>query len=499
MDSLTLEQLCEATDGQLVGEPDGPICRIAIDSRRVQRGDLYWALLGKRFNGEEFVDAAMRRGAAGCVVRWRRQLEGGFLIRVADTQAALMDLARWYRDQLTASVIAVTGTVGKTSTREMIHAALAPHLPGVRSRENFNNHVGLPLSLLQVEAQHAYAVLELGASHLGEIAQLAEVCKPAIGVLTGIGRAHLEGFGTVDCVAEAKKELIHALPAEGLAVVNGDDARAVKAAKRAPCPVVRVGCQSDNDLVAKNVVARPGRLSFLVDGQEIHVPATGRHFVTSALCALAVGRELRLSHAQLAEGLARYEPPPMRCEVEQIGGITVLNDAYNANPESMKAALDLLHDWPASGRRIVACGDMAELGTSSRALHRRLGTEMVRRGSADWLVACGDYASEVATGAVRAGLAPSRIVVCRNAKEAAPIVADCRRPGDILLVKGSRTMAMEQIVEHLRGASPPATDQTTRRFDEEHQPGVPHASRVRGRARTGSAQTMRSPRQRPKD
>ena len=451
MISLDREQLSKAlSEADVLGRIEQPVRRIVTDSRVVEPGDLFWALQGPRHDGEAFVDEAFRRGAVGCVVRRRGEHAQGFLIRVPDPGRALLELARWYRRQRSALVVGVTGSVGKTSAREMIYSVLATGGPGIRSRRNYNNHVGLPLSLLDIEPHHRFAVLELGASAPGEIAELAEVCSPTIGVLTAIGHSHLEGFGCLGGVLRAKGELLEALPHDGVAIVNGDDPAALKAAKRAECRVVRFGCGPDNDVVAVDVQTKPEALTFTVDGRRYSVPVAGRHFVTAALAAIAVGREFGLDDAQIAEGLALSEIPPLRSSVEKIGGVTILNDAYNSSPESARAALELLGDWPASNKKAVVLGDMLQLGPEAAKFHERLGADVAGRSEAGLLLVCGEFASDVISGAVRAGMPAEQTAICDGPYQAAERLADWLEAGDVLLVKGSRATAMERVVEALR-------------------------------------------------
>jgi UDP-N-acetylmuramoyl-tripeptide--D-alanyl-D-alanine ligase len=445
------DQLGEAlSDAVLSGRIGSPVRRIVTDSRSAEAGDLFWALKGPRHDGEAFLDEAFRRGAAGCVVSRRREHPQGFLVRVPDTAAALLDLASWYQRQMAAVVVGVTGSVGKTSAREMIYSVLAQGGAGIRSRKNYNNRVGLPLSLLDLGPHDRFAVLELGASGPGEIAELAAVCSPRIGVLTAIGHAHLEGFGCLGGVIRAKAELLETLPVDGVAVVNGDDPNACKAAERAACRVVRVGRGTQNDVTASDVQMKPEALAFTVDGQRFSVPVPGRHFLTAALCAVAVGREFGLDDGTIAAGLAACEAPPMRCRAERLNGWTVLNDAYNSSPESARAALELLGDWPSAGKKAVVFGDMRELGPLSARLHEQLGAEVATRSGANLLITCGGYASDVIRGAVESGMPVEQTARMDDPYQVAARLSGWLEDGDVVLVKGSRATAMERVVEGLQ-------------------------------------------------
>ena len=455
MRDLTIGKLHEIVGGRLRLAARTPLHgeatrleRIVTDSRQVQRGDVFWGLAGTRFDGATFSNEAYSRGATGAVVeKYIHPEPGCWSLQVADSLTALAQLARWNRARMTGRVIAVTGSVGKTTSRQMIHAVLGTQFSGCSSPKNFNNDVGLPLSMLSIETEHAFAVLELAASAPGEIRQLAELCQPQVGVITRIGDAHLGGFGSLEAVAEGKAELLAALPHDGWAVLAGDDIRLRKLAARSHTRTIWFGRSLDNDLVATNVESRHGRLSFCIDGTSMSVPVWGRHHLGGALAAVAVGRIFGICDAEIAQGLANFQPAPIRCQITKVGGATIIDDTYNASPVAMQAALELLRDFDAPGRRIVVCGDMRELGEAAGALHRSLGDQVVTLCGADLLVACGDHADEVVAGARAAGMPRSLTVACREPQEIFSLCERSLLPGDVMLVKGSRAMAMERLVQ----------------------------------------------------
>jgi UDP-N-acetylmuramoyl-tripeptide--D-alanyl-D-alanine ligase len=424
--------------------------RIVTDSRTVQRNDVFWALPGSRADGADFVAEAYARGASGAVVaRYVQPEPGRWSLEVADSSAALVQLARWNRDRMSGRVVGVTGSVGKTTTRQMIHAVLSRKLSGSASPMNFNNQLGVPLSMLAIEPQHDFAVLELAASGPGEINDLAALCQPSIAVITRIGDAHLGSFGSIEQVAHAKAELLDHLPADGWAALAGDDPELRRVAQGRAKKTIWFGRSLDNDMVATNVQSRDGQLRFTVDGITMSVNVWGRHHLPGAIAAVAVGRIFGLTDAEIALGLADFQPLPMRCQIRRVGEATLIDDSYNASPIAMRAALELLRDFDSPGRRVVICGDMRELGAASTKLHRNLGEQVVTVCGADLLVACGQRAADVVDGARAAGMPRSRAVACSAVEEFLASHHNCLQPGDVVLVKGSRAMAMERLVQAL--------------------------------------------------
>jgi UDP-N-acetylmuramoyl-tripeptide--D-alanyl-D-alanine ligase len=455
MDRITLHDLEQLTGGRWLNlellpqqRGDTPLSRVVIDSREVQPGDIFWALPGKRVDGSDFAHDAFARGAVGVVSESNAMSPPGgrWALSVSDSFRAMWQAAAGQRERFGGRVIAVTGSVGKTTTREMIHTVLGSRFSGQASRRNHNNHVGVPLSLLAWQASDDYALVELGASAPGEIAELARLAQPDMGVITTIGEAHLGGFGGHRQLAAAKAELLWALPADGIAILNGDDEILRRLARRSTVETVWFGKRADCDVVATDVRSRDGSLSLRVEGHKIVVPVWGRHHLTSVLAALAVGKQWGFSLSEMADALASFVAPPMRCQVQEISGAKVINDCYNASPTSMRAALDLLRDFDAPGRRIVVCGDMRELGRDEAKWHRELGDEVVTRCGADLLVACGDQAEQVVAAARRWGMPPSQAMACDSPFEAAACLRQVMRDGDVVLLKGSRAMAMEQFI-----------------------------------------------------
>jgi len=459
---LTVGGLAQAIDGELslgtmppLGAGDTPVGRIAIDSREVQPGDVFWALRGVRHDGADFASEAFSRGATGVVAenRYIEPWAGCWSISVGDSLAALWQLAATVRSRFTGTVVAVTGSVGKTTARQMIDCVLSRRFSGSASPRNYNNHVGLPLSLIPIHPLDDYAVLELGASRAGEIASLADLAKPHVGVITCVGEAHLEGFGSPREIAAAKLELLEALPADGCAIVNGDDSWLQRTAPGCQARVVRFGRQSFGNLVASEVHWSGGKLAFRVQGQAYRVPVWGRHHLPAALAAIAVGRCFHMEDREIAKALHGYQSAPQRCQVSTHRGMTIVDDTYNASPSAMRAALELLGELDVAGRRIVVTGDMAELGVESARSHQRLGQEIVTVCGADLVIACGPHAREVADFARRAGMPREAALACDTAQEAAGLLIEHAACGDAVLVKGSRCMQMEIVVQRLQNTA----------------------------------------------
>ncbi len=455
--SWTLAKILAATGGELVRWGTGPFPGFSTDSRRSRPGEAFVALAGPRFDGNEFVAAAIARGAAAAIVS--RDVaptpDGAAWIRVGDGLRALGDLAAVRRREFPVRVVGITGSNGKTTTKEMIAAVLAASGRKVaRSAGTENNLVGLPQTLLRLEGDEDFAVLEMGMNHAGEIWRLAEIARPDVGVITNVGAAHLEGLGSLANVAAAKEELALALRPGATLVVNGADPRLRAIAERFPGPKILTGGAGAIRAVAVEPSAEGQRVEIDVEGSRVRVDlrARGAHNVHNALLAAATGRAFGLGVDAIAAGLAAFRTPAMRLELVRLpNGARILNDAYNANPASMEAALAALAAEPGA-RRIAVLGDMWELGAEEARCHREVGAAAARQG-VDWLVAVGRNAEEVVVGALGGGLTTARVDRCASADEAAELLAQRLRGEDIVLVKGSRGAKMEAVVERLRGAS----------------------------------------------
>lgn len=457
----TLEDVLEATGGTATAPRGRAFSAITTDSRRMESGALFFALHGPRHDGHTFVPEALRRGAACAVVdRESPSVPAERLIRVADTLAALGDLAAWTRRRYPLPVAAVTGSNGKTTTKELIASVCAaagdtPPRAGVLKTEgNLNNLIGLPLTLLQLRGDEAVAVLEMGMNRPGEIARLTEIARPDFAVITNIGPAHLEGVGgTLAGVAAAKGELFASLSPEAVVAVNTDDPWVRRLAE--PFHGRKVTFGSDGNVRARNVVDLGGdgvafHLSIDAASAKVRLRLIGPHNVMNALAAAAIGHAMGLRLDVIARGLEGAAGPAMRMQAARLANdVTLINDAYNANPSSVDAALVALRRF--SGRPVVVLGAMWELGDESRRAHYTVGERAASLG-VQLLFLLGAHAEEVAAGARAGGMPPGAIQVCGSHAEAAEGVIARWRPGDAVLVKGSRGMKMEEVVRLLEGA-----------------------------------------------
>jgi len=465
METLALHEIVRRMDGTLA-QGDGAIevRRIHTDSRTLEPGDCFLALSGERFDGHKFIAQAPATGAAAAVVSSlpEEALPGAFgLVQVPDTLAALQKFSASYRSSHAARIVAVTGSSGKTSTKEMIASVLRQKFRTVATQGNLNNHIGVPLTLLQIARDTEYAVVEMGMNHRGEIAALADIASPDIAVVTTAGSAHIENLGSRDAIADEKTDLIAALPGDGVAVLNTDDVLLAARAHRAPGKVIAAGFGPTADWTAREVRITPQGLEFvLVDAAANHhasvrLPLFNRVMVGNALLAAAVGKLAGLTLHEIVRGLEAVRLVGKRMEVKSRLGGWVIDDCYNANPESMKGALEALREFPAPARRVAVVGSMGELGEQAPVLHRETGAAAARSG-AGLLVMVGPHASDLAAGAGAAGFPPEAIVVFEQTAAAAAALPGLALPDDTFLVKGSRFLKLEQVVAALNAPSSPS-------------------------------------------
>lgn len=462
MENVTLRDVARVLEGERLDVPDALLTGVRIDSRAAGHQDVFFAIRGERFDGHEFVEKALGSGSLGAVVS--DEVPGGtgdaVLIRVDDTTRALQDLASWYRGRFDLRVVGVTGTNGKTTTKDMTAAVLSTGLSVAKTEGNLNNHIGVPLTLLGLSSDHDAAVIEMGMSHPGEIKRLSEVARPDVGVVTNVAEGHLESMETLEAVAAAKGELLDALPADGAAILNADDPRVMAEAARTDARVTTFGFGRGCDVRAVDVVERgcgvenPGTVSFEVEGGGIvELPVPGRHNVSNALAAIAVGDVLGIDREKAIEGLRTFEPSPMRMLVSRVGTWTVLNDAYNSNPGSLAAALDALKAMAAGRPTVAILGDMLELGSFSGEAHAAAG-RLAATSSVTYLFLFGCDVELLREGALEEGFPPERARLFESKAELVRELSELPMREAVVLVKGSRGMRMEEVVELLVKEAP---------------------------------------------
>ncbi|MBN1282180.1 MAG: UDP-N-acetylmuramoyl-tripeptide--D-alanyl-D-alanine ligase [Proteobacteria bacterium] len=454
--NFSLMDIARAAKGEATRASGAPFSSICIDTRELARGDLFIAIKGAHFDGHDFVGDALAAGAGAVVVRRGTSIpEGASAVFVDDTARALGDIAAWWRGRFDVPCVAVTGSNGKSTTKEMAAAIAASRGPVLKTEGNFNNLIGLPLTVFRWTGEHRTSILEIGMNAPGEIKRLTEIARPGIGLITNVTAAHLEKLHTVEAVARAKGELFEAMGGRGVACVNAEDPWVMEAAKLHRGDRLTFGMQNDCDVKFLNMESNgldEMRLAVSMQGREhtAVLPVPGAHNVMNALSALTIGVALGVPDGEAVERLSSFAPMAMRLERTQLAnGARMVNDSYNANPGSMRAAFRTVGAAKRAGRFVVALGDMLELGEQSAELHREVGRAAAEAG-ADPIYVLGDFAQEVSGGALQAGLSESSLIVCDDAEQMGRLLGQELRAGDVLLVKGSRGMRMERVVDHLK-------------------------------------------------
>jgi UDP-N-acetylmuramoyl-tripeptide--D-alanyl-D-alanine ligase len=454
MNERSLSSVAKSIDGRLLG-PDAQITGVVADSRNAGPGDLYVALSGEHVDGHDFVAEAFDRGAAAVLVAREMAYKGSAIV-VRDTGRALMELASDHRRRIDARVVAITGSTGKTSVKDLTAAVLSLRYRVTASPRSFNTEVGVPLTLLASSDDTEVVICEMGSRGRGHITLLADVARPLVGVVTNVGPAHLEMFGSLEAVAEAKAELVEALPEHGMAVLNADDPVVRHFERRTSARTLLFGTSAESAVRGEDLsLDAEGKASFTLrtpEGTErVDLAVPGEHMVWNALAACAVGVALGLSAGECAAALKEATISPWRMEVFVTeSGVRVVNDAYNANPTSTAAALKAARWMAGESECIAVLGEMAELGAVSGEEHERIG-ELVARLGIDRLITVGGPARRISVGAVREGVEPERVSSYETVEEALTAVRSKARPGVVVLVKASRRAGLERLAEKLRG------------------------------------------------
>lgn len=466
MTQLTLQTLFDCFGVTVTSAESLPITEVIIDSRQAVAGSLFWAFAGEQTDGHRYIGTAFAAGAIAAVVEHPDPAWPAIDLRVAtsaewdyqtpiqlivsNSLVALQQFGRYWRQKFDVRIIGITGSVGKTSTKEMIAAVLSQSFNTLKSAGNRNNEIGLPLTLLQLRPEHERVVLEMGMYTQGEIALLCDIAQPQVGVLTLIGTVHLERVGTIEALIAGKRELVESLPADGVAILNHDDPAVMSMVPYTQAKPFTYGLTSEADLWADEIESHGLRgVSFTLHYQEQKMPVTisllGRHSVYTALRAAAVGIVEGMHWQKIAEGLASYRDPLRLIVIDGIQQSTILDDSYNASPDSTIAALDLLGDL--TGRKIAVLGDMLELGSDEIDGHRRVGRKVVP--SADYLVAVGKLGRIIGEEALTCGMSADAVCFTESAEKAIPLLLNFIQPKDTLLIKASRGLHLDQLVRQL--------------------------------------------------
>ncbi len=458
MNNIEVTDILKATNGKLLlGSPESRVTGISTDSRSIKEGEMFFALEGENYDGHKFVDQAISNGAAGAVISSSKDavysLLSGFkkciLVEVADTLKALGDLAKYYRKSLKTRFIAVTGSNGKTTTKDMIYHVLRNFNSVTRSRKSFNNFIGVPLTIFDTDPTQDFCVVEMGTNAPGEIRRLSEIILPGFTILTNISYTHLEGLGSIEGVANAKAEFIENMVGNGILITNADDDWCNRIANRFNGRVISFGFNKSADIKASNVKRNDSGFAFTVnDSFTVKLSVLGKHNVYNAMAVIAICNAVGISMENICDKFIDFKLPPMRMEKHICGDIVVINDGYNSNPSSMSAALEELSQLAAPGRKILICGDMLELGNYAESMHREIGAK-VANADIDVLWTVGTFSRFIAEEAIASGMPEERIRSCKTSEEVSSFVASQLKKDDTVLIKGSRGMKLENVVRRI--------------------------------------------------
>ena len=457
MKPINATQLAEIISGELIAG-DGALFLngVSIDSRTIQSGQVFFAITGENFDGHQYAASAIEEGTACIVVQQDVDTPPQTktpLIQVDNCIAALAQFAAWYRQQLSAKIIAITGSVGKTTTRQILHQILSRFFKCRQARGSFNNHIGLPLTILSAEPDDEILLLELGSNHPGEIESLTRIANPDIALITLVAPSHLEGFGTLENIVKEKASIVQGLRTGGAFHVNGDQHDLLSHIRtHYDVPITSFGLAQECDVVGTNLQTEGDGGSLVIDGQIVRVPLAGRANLMNVLAAWAVCRGLNISLPDFAKAAKWLKPPDLRLQIETIGPLTILNDCYNANPASMANALFCLFSMAADTekRKVFIAGSMAELGLQSESLHTQLGKQAVSEG-VQVLLAAGPFAEQILQGAAELKVSdPFKFCAFKNTEQLCDNLHKWIKPDDIILVKGSRSANLEKAIQRLR-------------------------------------------------
>ena len=432
--------------GQTAADEDKKlvITGFSTDTRTIKPGMMFIAIPGENFDGSNYIEEAFKKGAIGAITE--KNINGKGIIVVNDVIKALGTLAVSHRDKSGIPLVAVTGSTGKTSTRNFIFSVLSEKYKVHGTKGNLNNHIGMPMTILKIKKSHDISVLEMGMSGFGEIDYLASIAKPDTGVITNIGMSHIGKLGSMENICIAKSEMIAHIKEGGNLFVNGDDEFLIRLKSNRSKQVTTFGKNINSDIRFRNEkVNKQGCYTFEVDGEKFALRVRGYHNIYNAMAAIAVGKEYGLTYSDIRSGLMKFKNEKFRLDISKTSGLTIINDAYNASPDSMKSSLSILGDF--KGRKIAVLGDMLEMGDFSEQAHLEIGRAVP--GNAEFLICCGNEAVNIAKGANEAGMPFSSINQFENSDMAGPFLAELVKKGDVILIKGSRGMKMENVIKYI--------------------------------------------------
>lgn len=454
MEYLDIKEITDAISGKLIvkGAVD-KFNNVSIDSRKVKKGDIFFAIKGENFDGHEYVVNSSLKGAALCIVHndnfnKEELCEFTSVILVQDTRKALLDLAKYYRDTLNIKIIGITGSTGKTSTKDLVAAVLSEKYKVFKTKGNFNNEVGLPLMIFNLDNSYDIAVLELGMSNLGEIHRLSRVSNPDIGIITNIGLSHIENLKTRENILKAKMEITDFFSDKNILILNGDN-DLLSTVSYDKYKIIKTGIENDYNFTASGIIIGDSNIKFnIIENnvliyEKFVVPVLGRHNVLNSLLAIATARELNMDYKDINKGFNNLEATSMRLDILKFDRFTIINDAYNASPDSMKAALDVLKDFK-GGRKIAVLGTMKELGDESYDAHKDV-AEYAKTNGLDILIAIGEYKK-----AFKDGFQDDNCILFEEKEEAVKYLSHEIKADDVILIKASRSMEFESMVNELK-------------------------------------------------
>lgn len=452
MDKVRLSEIVNACDGSYGYASDGYIDSITTNSKDVRKNSVFIAIKGERFDAHDFVPEAIKNGAECAVTE--RAVEGAKCIIVDSTRAAYLSIAHYYRKRFDIPLVAITGSVGKTTTKEFIWRALSESFKTLKTEGNRNNDIGLPETLLKLCSDDQAAVIEMGMNHQGEISRLSQCAAPTICVITNIGTSHIENLGSRENILKAKLEILDGADLSAPLVINLDDKYLSGIDARGRRLITYSIKNRSADVFADNIVHTDFGINFSIcfDGSktvDAHIKVPGVHNVKNALAAFCVGRYLGMNAEDIVMGISKFEPDGIRQNIEKIGFATVIKDCYNASYDSMQSGLDILSSLNISGRRIAVLGDMKELGSMSKELHKKVG-ELVYKSKVDMLLCFGKDAEFIIRGAVKAGFDENNAKHFKSKEELAEHIKNIRRDGDAFLFKASRSVKLEEVIEKIK-------------------------------------------------